>query len=240
MTMQNLAVIAALATVALLSASPARADLVLKLTDGVNTVQITDQVVAPVLPNTNPDGNATLGVVNFSGAVGSWVVNVSTGLGSPFFQEGHLDLNSVNVLVAGSGTLDILLTQTGLTQPLNTFSMNFGETLSGSAGSTVKFDAWRDGTNTPFGLGAANLIGTLGPFGLGANSGSVTGFVAGGTPYSLTERIRIVATGPVSFSGDAELISAVPEPATLTLLGTGLIGIARAFRRRAQKGAMLG
>ena len=223
--MRKIALTAVLATVALLSASPARADLILRLTDGATTVTVAD--------GSGSDSNPAAGVITFIGPVGVFNINVSTGTGNPAFaDQGHLDLNTLSVNSTGSGTLDILLTQTGLTQP-NTFSMTFGGTLSGSAGSTATFAAWRDLTNTAFMLGGANLLGSLGPFTGPAFSGSlVSGLVASGT-YSVTERIRIVATGPTTMSGDAELLpSAVPEPGTLSLLGTGLFGLARMARRR--------
>ena len=219
--MRKIVLIVAFAVIASLSASPARAALLLSISDSASSSTV---IVI---------GGGS-GVITYSGTVGSWDLNMNTGVASPFFEEGYLHLHSLearNDAGAPATDLTIMLTQTDLTAPLSAWTMNYGGTYTGAG--NVTYSAFRDNTNAQFGTGT--LIGTLGPFS-GAYSGSLLGGAAGVTPYSLTERIVLAAgAGKLIYSGDAELLPAVPEPGTLTLFGTGLFGLAKVVRRRSRK-----
>src|SRR5262249_13131501 len=97
---------ALLAAIAILvSASSARADMFLQLSDGTTTITILD--------NGKNDGSPTAGVIVFNGTIGNFTVNVSVGTSTRGSGLGQIDLNSINVLNSGSGTLTITLADTG-------------------------------------------------------------------------------------------------------------------------------
>lgn len=204
----------ALAATTLLGAQQAQA-LAISISDGVNTISASD---------TDSDG-----VVNLISAIGSWNINVVTGVGNPVIGTPEiygLHLNSINA-GGGTGTLTVMITDTNLTK-LNT---PFITSLGGVTGGMASFATYVSASNTEFSLDT--LLSSTGSYS-GAFSDTDSSYINGLLgPYSTTLVGSITHDQRWDISSfDYEI--KVPEPMTLALFGAGLLGMGLIGRRKRQ------
>jgi|GEM_PF-3320599 len=185
--------------------------------------------------SSSPSGAVSINNMNY----GDFQINTVSGIGSPVFGAPTLDLQTLNITstsLAASHTLTIMLTQTGVTGLSNPFSFlsNFSGILTGVTSEQIT--SYVDPSNTAF--GTADQLSTVHFTAAGSNAFNQVAQGPTANPFSETE--IIVATFAPTTTGDglnssAVISSAVPEPASLALLGGGLLGLAFIRRRSAKK-----
>jgi len=201
----------------------AHATAELTLSDGMgNSVTVLDGGAG--------DSCALADCVTFSGAVGNWTLNVTTGTDGAAGAPAVIHLNSFDTAGANAGVLTIAFTDTGFTAtpPRFLFTASVFATQGAFTGA---FSAYGDNGNAPF--GTTTQIGTTLNF---SGSGTLSTSAANtlGSLYSLTEIATLnfnngAGNGNGSFNAALE---AVPEQGSIALLGTALVCCAAIFRRR--------
>jgi hypothetical protein len=191
---------------------------------GVNGGNITTE--------TSSSAAATLGATNY----GTFSLNQATaqdtaGIGLPVL----LNSNSLNTSTSTAGVLHVFVTAQGLTSPIglssliSSFAVN---DLEGSISSVTEQTFYDAGnglytTTTPLSSATFAAIGTASPAGVAETLAA---------PFSVTEEYTITAIGGGTGNANVtiDLKDAVPEPATLTILASGLLGFGWLGRRRSK------
>lgn len=205
-----------------LIAAPAQAAFVMTLDDPFdNFAAIT------IYDGTGSDLNGVNGVITYSGSVGAFMVNVTTGISKPVIGPAQLDLNSINVSGA-AGTLLVAISDTGFTGSYNNLGASYGGTTQGA----VDLNFLQDSGNQEFGGSAfagGNFISSAGNY---AFSDDLVGTVTSGAPFSLSINTRITHDSAFEVTSFDAQITPVPLPATALLLGSALAGLATLRRAR--------
>ncbi len=216
----------------------ASTNLGMQMSSGSSTATICDNNINfPGCTGNASDLNPALGEITFIGAVGNWASNVTSGFGPPYETlVPLLDISSFSATAsAGAGPMTILLSVAGLTGPsgLQTFLNSIGGTNS-FAGTTVTTQAWLSNSNIPFcGSGCAGAI-ALTPL-ITASGGAFSAITNGSAllgsgPFAITLEV-VINTGGQADTTSFDDSLALAEPATLSVLGSGLFGFGLAFRR---------
>jgi hypothetical protein len=177
-------------------------------------------------------GSVSYSSSNFAG----WDITIIAGASnSPGLIPFGLDLTSLSAecLAASCSTLTVDLSDIGYTQSAPGLTVGYSATDTGAAASTSESAYYSTGNGY---FATTSLVGTVGPFaGGGTFAGSVAGPGPGSTtPYSLTLVNTFAGcsgSGCASYSSDSDL-TAVPEPASVTLFGAVLVFCASRLRRR--------
>lgn len=214
----TLTIALSLATAVVSHATP-----MLRITDGVNNIVISDNGVG--------DASPAVGHVNYANPTFfGWNILVSSGVTKPILGSATspaLDLNYFVIRGAGSvGTLTIYFSENGFDlTTVGKLETSAGGTLGSQGSPSVNVRTYYDLGNTE--LATTTLLTSHLFTGTGGYSGNdVGGPVGPDNSVAFTVRLDISLPIGAAASGDTDLHLSVPESGSMiTLFGTALLGL---------------
>ena len=234
---------AAMVAVALACSQQAKASLFINITDGTGTATCDNSSAAGVTACTTAGfvtslNSNNIGFSNFT--VGGYTFLGNSGVNANVPRNGLIGLVSDSKLNiqhnSGLADLQVTFAAQGFTAPVGsnlTFSASDtgNWTLATAGGDHGDFTGWLNASNSTATTGTAAVTPTcFGPLGASTSfscsqaSPDVPASAAG--TYSLVGRelIHLNVNDIASFQA-TEIVSAVPEPMTFSLMGAGLLGL---------------
>ena len=200
----------------------------LALPASADTITLGFQEAGVNLGNITTLGTSITGALAFAGSYGTFNVNTVTAQGFPAIPEPDFETTSIDTSSTTGGTLTVWLTQQGLTTPVPSLLSGLTANVFTGAVSSVTETTYVDCSNTLFGTGTQLATHTFTMIG---STSSINSVPCLGT-YSETARYDITIGSAGGAANDTINLQAVPEPASMVLLGSGLCGVAGLIRRR--------
>lgn len=174
------------------------------------------------------------GTVTYIGTIGAWSINVTTGVTKPALGDANysqLHLDSINISGGGPGTLTITFWESGFN---NSGIVSLATAVGGTTNGSVTVDTFVNGTIVDGTLVNGTLLSSSGVLDSFAFETIEQGTIENlaGIEFSLGVVATITHTGRNQTTSFDAHVSPVPEPATMMLFGSGLIGFAFIGRKK--------